>query len=276
MELLSEKNYHKVTSLLMEVKINNLFARSVVEKKVKGKVFVNDPENPETCYVIHPYFMSLLFGDSTNIEFNMQLLDHLLNKNKVRDQFEWMQAYPGDWNHVLNELYGDQLIHSVDNRENLEKGIIELNTRINFKFNHHTFLANRRTTLPSGCEIVRADQEIFEKMQGSVIPRYFWNSADDFRKNSIGFSLVTNSKLASTAYAAFIHDDQLELGIETVPEQRGKGYAHLACSALIDYCLGHEYEPVWACRLENTGSYKLALKLGFEEEKRIPYYRLSK
>jgi hypothetical protein len=35
-------------------------------------------------------------------------------------------------------------------------------------------------------------------------------------------------------------------------------------------------EPVWACRLENDGSYKLAQKLGFEPVLEIPYYRLSK
>ena len=112
-------------------------------------------------------------------------------------------------------------------------------------------------------------------MKGSVVPMNFWNNAEEFYNNGIGFSLIYENKVASTSYSAFLHDDKLELGIETMEEFRGKGFAQFTCSALIDYCLENNFEPVWACRLENTGSYKLAQKLGFEPIKRIPYYRLS-
>jgi L-amino acid N-acyltransferase YncA len=46
------------------------------------------------------------------------------------------------------------------------------------------------------------------------------------------------------------------------------------CSALIDYCLANNFEPVWACRHENTGSFRLAEKIGFESVRTIPYYQL--
>jgi RimJ/RimL family protein N-acetyltransferase len=116
---------------------------------------------------------------------------------------------------------------------------------------------------------------MFEEMTGTVIPSFFWNNAEDFLKNGVGYSLLYNNQLATTAYSAFIHDDMLEIGIETIPEFRGKGFAQLACSALIDYCIENNYEPVWACRLANIGSYKLALKLGFEVNIELPYYRLG-
>lgn len=60
----------------------------------------------------------------------------------------------------------------------------------------------------------------------------------------------------------------------TVDAHRGKGYAVSVCSALIDYCLDHDLEPVLACRLENEGSYYLAQKLGFRPSVTLPYYRL--
>ena len=113
-------------------------------------------------------------------------------------------------------------------------------------------------------------------MKGSVVPFYFWDSEDDFLKNGVGFSLFYKDKLSSTAYSSYIHDDKLELGIETVEEFRGKGFAEYTCSALIDYCIENNFEPVWACRLENIGSYKLAQKIGFIPSAEIPYYRLSK
>ena len=82
--------------------------------------------------------------------------------------------------------------------------------------------------------------------------------------------------LASTAYSVFLHDDKLKLVIETVEEFRGKGFAQRSCSGMIDYCIANHYEPVWACKLENTGSYHLAQKLGFEPVLEIPFYRLCK
>jgi len=80
--------------------------------------------------------------------------------------------------------------------------------------------------------------------------------------------------LVSTAFSAFVHGHLLELGIETLAGFYGRGFAQFTCSALIDYCLENNLEPVWACRLENTGSYKLAQKLGFEVEHLLPYYQL--
>ncbi len=275
MKLLDKNFYELLTNHLKQVKINHLFARSVIENKIGGQVFVDNIENPKTCYVVHPYGMSLLFGDSKNSDFNTKFLNYSLNATKERDKHVWMQAYPGDWDQVLAELYGSNLIRSAENNENRASGIVELNTRINFKFNREKYILNKTMSLPPTCAIVPTDKKLYEEMTGSVIPAYFWNSADDFIQNGIGFSLLCNKKLATTAYSAFIHDNQLELGIETVPEFRGKGFARLACSALIDYCIENDYEPVWACRLENIGSFKLAEMLGFEVDKEIPYYRLS-
>ena len=96
----------------------------------------------------------------------------------------------------------------------------------------------------------------------------------EFAENAIGFSLIANNEPVSTAFASFIHDRQLEIGIETRPEFRGQGLAQITCSALIDYCRENDFEPVWSCRLENTGSFSLAQKLGFEPTLIIPYYQL--
>ena len=276
MELLSKIHYEKVINHLSKVNINNLFARSVVEKHISGKVYVDNIENPKTFYVVHPYGMSLLFGVSHNKKFNNVFLDYSLNINKERDKFEWMQAYPNDWDIVLFELYKNSMISSEENREKKLKGIIELNTRINFKFNRNKYISNRNIKFPYGCEIVQTDKKIYKEMKGSVIPALFWDSDNDFIENGVGFSLLYNNKLATTAYSAFVHDDKLELGIETLPEFRGKGFARLTCFFLIDYCIENNYEPIWACSLENIGSYRLAESLGFEENKKVPYYKLCK
>lgn len=275
MKLLEKNHYKILVEPLKQVKFNISFAFAVINHEVSGKVYVDCYEDPKTFYVIHPYGMSLLFGDHSNNEFNKGFKEYALNLNSNRSEHEWMQVFPNTWDKVLIELFGNKLIKEASNTEKKVTGIIELNTRVNFKFNKQKYQKSRRESLPNNCTIVKTDKNVFAEMKGSVIPSHFWDSADDFLKKGIGFTLLYNKRIASTAYSAFVHKNKLEIGIETLEEFRGKGYAYYACSALIDYCIINDYEPDWACRLENTGSYKLAQKLGFEPCEELSYYRLS-
>ena len=130
-----------------------------------------------------------------------------------------------------------------------------------------------RNLLPD-YNICRTDKKMFEDMQGKVLPKFFWENAEKFYNHGIGFSLKYNEKILSTAFSAFIFENQLEIGIETVENNRGKGFAIATCTSLIDYCLAYKYEPIWSCRLDNVGSYNLAQKLGFEPILYIPTYNL--
>ena len=273
--LLLEKNrYEKVKASLTAVKINHLFALSVVENRVTGSIYVDRQENPGTFYVVHPYGMSLLFGSAGNAGFNTNLLNYMLNTSGVRNKAEWLQAFPDTWNKKLRDWLGNNLVRYGDESDNQIPGKVIENTRVNFKFNKTRYLELKKNIGHSGFNIERVNADLFNKMQGTVVPRYFWNSADDFCKHGAGFCVVIGGQPVSLAYSAYITDKQLELGIETSEEYRGKGLALHVCFALIDYCLKNHYEPVWSCRFENTGSYILAQKLGFEPTIILPYYKL--
>jgi hypothetical protein len=262
MKLLDKRDYYKVRIPLKEVAINHLFARSVVEKNVDGCVYVDNKETPTTFLVVHPYGMSLLFGKTSNDEFNSWFLDYAFNTFKIRNKYEWLQAYPDSWNRKLSILFKDDRIDEY--------------TRVNFKFNRVKYLDFKSKIAKNDYKVIRVDREMYEKIEGAVVPKYFWNSAEQFFYHGVGFSLIYQHKLASTAYSSFIHDKQLELGIETMEKYRRMEFAVYTCSVLIDYCLANDFEPVWSCQLENTGSYKLAQKLGFEPTLYTPYFRLNK
>ncbi len=275
MILLPEDRYPFLKEKIKEVKKNNLFARSVIERHVTGKIYADNINNPETFYVIHPYGITLLFGASNNVTFNKWLKAYAMNTEEHRHCFEWMQTWPGDWDIVLSDLFGDQLIRYSDNSNHVTEGIIELNTRVNFKFNEKLYSQRRRKQSGNEVSIEETNQSHFELMSGSVIPMKFWDSAADFLRMGKGYTLLHHGKIASTAYSAFVHDEMLEIGIETMNEYRGLGYAEMVCSRLIDYCMEKNLTPVWSCRFENTASLKLAQKLGFEISGLFPFYRLS-
>lgn len=145
---LEKHNYHKASESLKKVTFNSLFARAVVEGHVSGKVYADSQNGPTTFYVIHPYGMTLLFGSTENESFNFAFKNHSLNKNGLRNTFEWMQAYSEDWDIKLNELYGSQLIKYSDNRDNTDSGIVELNTRVNFQFKTQKYFEVKKSLKP--------------------------------------------------------------------------------------------------------------------------------
>lgn len=276
MILLKTENYYKLAEPLKTVGINHLFARAVVEQKMDGEIYVDDVERPSTFYVKHSYGMALLFGKTDNDTFNRQLVSYLLNENNNRKAYEWLQAYPQQWNDKLEELLDGKLLDSSDKEPSQSEDkqlCVTKSTRVNFRFNRKKYMPVK----PEGnakFKLVKTDAELFDQISGTVVPRYFWRNNEEFVQQGIAFSLMLGNEPVSTAFSAFVHEHQLELGIETQPQFHGKGLAQLICSALIDYCLENNFEPAWACRLENTGSFKLAQKLGFEPVRMIPYYQL--
>lgn len=279
MKLLNKDQYDKATRPLEQVKFNHLFARAVVEQKIDGLIYADNSSVPTSFYVVHPYGMSLLFGNYMNEEFNKQLIDYLTNKNNLRNRIDWIQVYPESWSAQLLTLLGNQLLTKKqkddDGFPENEFVKVEEHTRVNFKFNIDKYADYKANYPVDRLEIFRTGEVEFQNMPGTVVPKFFWQNASQFISEGIGFSLSFDGELASTAFAAFIDGHQLELGIESAPQFRGRGFAMYTCSALIDYCIENGLEPVWACRLENMGSYLLAQKLGFEPIHFHPFYKVN-
>ena len=275
MILLPVHKYSVLKEQIKEVQRNVLFARSVVEKHLSGIIYVDNVNEPRTSLIAHPYGMLLLMGDSNNIEFNDRFKSYAFNTAKIRAKHEWLITPSPEWDNVLTDLFGDSLIKTSENSGKEASGKIELNGRQNFSFNVQKYAQFEKRTIPEHDLIVKTDAVLFEQMTGSVIPQKFWDNAKDFETNGSGYTLLHNGEIAATAFSAFVHENRLEIGIETVEKYRGNGYAELVCCKLIDECLESGLVPVWSCRSENTASVRLDGKLGFETTLSFPFYRLS-
>ncbi|MGQ8338351.1 GNAT family N-acetyltransferase [Sunxiuqinia sp. A32] len=269
---LPTNSYYKAAEAIQKVTINNLFARTVIEQNMDGWIFVDQIEKPTTFYVKHAYGMSLLFGDCQNEKFNNELTSFLQNKDKKREIPEWLQVFPTKWDQVLSDLLKEQIIDLKDKTATNESQVIR-NTRVNFRFNRDKFQpikTNGHETL----KLVKLDKNLFDQIHGTVVPKYFWRNKAEFEKMGSGLCLLLENKPISTVFSAFVHHPKIELGIETLSEYQGNGFAQITSSAMIEDCIKNGLEPIWACRFDNVGSFKLAEKLGFEVEKMIPYYEL--
>ncbi len=280
---LDNRNLYKLIPGVKAADLNTMFALSILERKANGRVFIDDVHSPGACYIQHPCGMSLLYGESGKEKFYKQLADFMLNSDHVRDEFEFLQVYPNSLYVKIDEILGANLVkkdpeqpyeNSYSQEE--DKKVLEYR-RINYSFNKEKYLLIKRNLKTGDFKVITTTEEIFHQSDGSVIPKHFWNNYNEFIKYGIGYTLLLNSRHSvSTAFAAFTCDDKLEIGIETHAENQNSGYASIVCSHLIDYCIANGLEPVWSCKSGNIGSRRLAEKLGFEESKRVPYYRLSR
>jgi len=269
--------YHLVENALEKVPINTLFAKAVINVRVHGEVYVDSSTKPSIFYIVNPCGMSLLFGNTNDPSFNAALINYMINKEKSRENYEWLQVYPDSWKSVIETGLGNQLVRLQDVNTRVQNGaaVIE-KIRVNFKF-CRDFYDNFLQTQGQlhEYEIIPITKETFCQLNGSVAPKDYWDSADQFCRDGMGYTLMYNGEIASSAFAAFRTETQLEIGVETREKHRGKGFAKFVCFIMIQYCIENDLEPVWACREENTGSYELAQKLGFVFACRIPYYRLA-
>ncbi len=276
---IEKEKFKDLIPALLTADINTLFAMCVLEEKVNGRVYVDDYTTHGAFYIQHPYGMTFLYGESKKSEFYQQLKTHMLNLDHVRKKVEWLQVYPSTLYPKIDSLLVGHLVKKAPEEVYREPSpeeseqVLEYQ-RINFFFHRKNYENYKRTLLESELDITSTSKKVYEQLNGAVAPNCFWNSYSDFISNGIGFTLSRDNIPVSTAFAAYVTEQKLEIGIETAAAYRGFGYAAIVCSRLIDYCLEHGYEPIWSCNSGNIGSRRLAQKLGFVECKRIPYYRL--
>lgn len=260
---------------------NTLFAKSVLELKANGKVWSDCQNNPKTILIAHAYGMSLLFGSTESQAFNTSLADYLVNINSTRSHYELLQVYPEKWHDKLKEITKTKIINyaivaeeysskELDSLiESYRKNHVIEWRRVNFKYN-----INKTPASEPKHNIKLIDLKTWEQLKGSVIPQYFWKSKAAFFQDGIGYVLMNGNDIVSIAFSSCKLENQLEIGVETMANYRGMGFAKQVCLELLAYCQKNNYLPVWACKKENIGSYRLAKSLGFEESLILPYYEL--
>lgn len=278
MKKLGVKNYYKALNPIEKLSFNILFAKSIIKGDITGDIYVDDIENPTVFYVVHPYGMSLLYGEWKNEEFLIQLKNYMLNNKNQRTNYEWLQAYPKNWDVLIKDMMGDKMIPYEELDDGVDPykvdDIVVKSMRINFNFNKDRYKAATKDLDFSQYKIIPTTKEMFDKIEGSVIPKYFWDDAQHFEIGGKGFSLLIGDNIASTVFSSFSALGNIEIGIETLEDYQGNGYAFLVCCKMIEYCLENDLEPIWSCNKINVGSQALANKLGFDKTVTLPYYKL--
>lgn len=173
---LDVNRYHRAESLVGGVPFNNLFARVVLENKVRGRVLVDDKDSPSVCLVVHKYGMALLCGTPTNESFYRELGGFLRNDALNDGTARWILCHPSDWDLTFARLLGRDLVDAtgpvdedVPQADGLEH-VVRIE-RVNFQFN--TNQRPGQAEPPSGFVLKRINASLFDRITGSVVPQAF-------------------------------------------------------------------------------------------------------
>ncbi|MDR2617568.1 MAG: GNAT family N-acetyltransferase [Treponema sp.] len=98
----------------------------------------------------------------------------------------------------------------------------------------------------------------------SWVKEYFLEKSS---RNYIHGIIIENKLVSATDAPDMPYMSNLvqEIGINTLPEYRGKGYARSACISLINELLSKNICPLWSTGNDNTASDRLARSTGFEK-----------
>jgi RimJ/RimL family protein N-acetyltransferase len=98
-------------------------------------------------------------------------------------------------------------------------------------------------------------------------------SVDFFLAHRFGVCLVSAGELAAWCLAEHNVGDRCEVGIETQPSYRQRGFATITASALVETAAARGITRVgWHCYERNQASIATALKVGFQETGAYPVY----
>ena len=119
--------------------------------------------------------------------------------------------------------------------------------------------------LPDGFELTEINAQLLEKISGRVIPASSWDSSESFLAKGKGFCAVQGETPAAWAFSSAVSDLEIDIGIETLEDFRGKGLASVVAGKMAEYVLSIGKKPTWACHGGNIASQKTAERTGFKK-----------
>ena len=258
---LNEKDYYKINTLVLKLKNEIIWVSSILNNQQKcAKIFVDNLNIPKTAIIWHKCRNAIIIGD-----FNEEIFDNLkllLNNEYTKNQQQFaLYVLDKNWEQCI-----DQYI--------LQNNLIKKYNRKYFRFNNEKYYIFKDSVKEQINKInfKTVDLKNYKELNFKYMPDRYWDSIEDFIKNGINYCVYYDKQYVSIAFSGFLDNNKCDIGIETLVEFQGKGFASLAATKLIDYCLSNNIEPIWGCRSDNISSSKISNKLGFECIGKSAYY----
>lgn len=266
---LKPHQFDRIASLFDHIPTEQSIAiQSVIAGNTKGRIFVDNTSQPKTALVWVIYCMFYFLGDPENPDFNDALpgffQNELIPMNEALDCSCFIMTLLEDrgWKKMLDGLF---------RHFSYETGF-----RSAFYFDVASFQAQNgfagmlTNVLPID-NTLEQSPESAELMENIL---EFWPNLRAFLDHGIGYIYKSeDGHIASACFSVASAKGFQEIVINTYDQSdRKKGYGSLVARAFIKKCLQRRLTPVWNAYETNLPSVKIAEKMGFKLQAKLPYY----
>lgn len=220
-------------------------------QKVMGQILVTDPENPASAMASVGCFAFLAGKPDREL---------VLGKP---DGFVIMVPQNDAWARMIEECWPDA--------RRFTRYAIRKDTRFDAEALQKTV-----GSLPAEYELRPIDAELYDLCLQDPVTADFvapFGSKERYLKLGRGVVILKNGRIISGASSYTRYREGIEIEVDTVPEERRKGFAGIACAALILRCLEEGLYPSWDAH--NMDSVRLSEKFGYEFDHEYTAYELS-
>ena len=230
----------------------HLFCAAVVAGGQAGRVFVDDPADPQSAFLVTRGAWGYLAGRPDNEPFNRALNRALMSRMAVEREVPLLQltCHPQAWHGHLRAITRPS------------RPVAEL---------RHVYLAremvfDRQAALPAGYRVERIGRWLLERPETELpedVLRVIEGEAAGPLGDGFGFVALHEGRVVAHAVVDCIVGPAGDMGLFTDEAHRRRGLATVTSTATIEYGLEHGLsQVVWDCAEGNAGSIRTAEKLG--------------
>jgi RimJ/RimL family protein N-acetyltransferase len=230
-----------------------------------GRVFVDDPADPQAGFVSREDPWCFLAGDPAHEEFNRALNETLYAREVVPKQISSLlfTCQPGDWDGHLAEVMAPRKPIPGRRRHYIGQALAH----------------DWRAALLEGYRVERLDPALPDQ-RGRDLPEEVretltrWRGLDSPDFQDFGFVALHGDEVVAWVTVDAVVDGLGDAGLFTLPAHRRRGLATAVTAAALEHALAHGLAINWTCAEGNLGSIRTAEKLGFERGDDYCFYML--
>ncbi|MCT1399447.1 GNAT family N-acetyltransferase [Paenibacillus sp. p3-SID867] len=252
---LNKSEFYKIRHITDKCK--NIEVRAVVSGNNPGGVYVDHPTEPTAALIwIEGQKGFQIVGDAQSTTFITELAEYMRNhiEPKLQEQdINWVEIGldPDPWDKTIQNIFQERRISSDTQHVFTLRG----------KPQHIEFQDSVVNIQPINREVLKSKRLENHSFLEKKILR-FWDSIDSFLEQGFGYFVEDNHNVVSLCFSAFVVDKTHAIDIETLEEHKRRNYGAAVAQAFVQECLQKGIRPYWDCTPENTGSIRLAEKVG--------------
>jgi hypothetical protein len=242
---------------LLNYKEGYMESKAVIEKNNPGWVFVDSYPNPKYILIWSQGNNGFyLLGNEINNYYKE--INHFIDsyiKSKLQSigvNYLEISTVPPITDYELKDLFKFRILDSW------EQSVYQYNKKNKIQNINNNYLYDIK-------DILQKEYNI--KNIGFIKNKIlnYWDSIETFFEKADGFCILTENDVVSIALTGWIAGNVHQISIETIENQKQKGYGKICSSALFNRYLEKGIIPYWECEKNNIASVKIVEQLCFSK-----------